>query len=109
MAVRHGKVIIQDAADFYSWASSERGCIDYLFINVEDYEESENILADLMVNIQVVKGTMKVHAVKSAKHPNKIKVRGTSCYCSNCYDSKSLCDGWSEVELVRGKAQQAGK
>ena len=23
MAVRHGKVIIQDAADFYSWASSE--------------------------------------------------------------------------------------
>ena len=81
MAVRHGKVIIQDAADFYSWASSERGCIDYLFINVEDYEESENILADLMVNIQAVKGTMKMHAVKSAKHSNKVKVRGTSCYC----------------------------
>ena len=27
MAVRNGKVIIQDAADFYSWASSEGGCI----------------------------------------------------------------------------------
>ena len=106
MAVRHGKVIIQDAADFYSWASSERGCIDYLFINVEDYEESENILADLMVNIQAL---MKVHAVKLAKHPSKIKVRGTSCYCSNCYDGTSLCDGWREIELVRGKAQQGGK
>ena len=94
MAVRHGKVIIQDAADFYSWASSERGCIDYLFINVEDYEESENILADLMVNIQAVKGTMKVHAVKSAKHPNKIKVWGTCCYCFNCLMSQvSVTDG----------------
>ena len=80
-----------------------------MFINVEEYEENENILADLMVNIQAVKGTMKVHAVKSAKHPNKIKVRGTSCYCSNCYDGTSLCDGWREVELARGKAQQAGK
>ena len=109
MAVRHGKVIIQDAADFYSWASSEQDCIDYLFINVEDYEESENVLADLMVNIQAIKDTMKVHAVKSAKHLSKIKVRGTSCYCSNCYDGTSLCDGWREVELVRGKAQKAGK
>ena len=109
MALRHGKLIIQDAADFYSWASSEGGCIDYLFISVEDYEESENISAGLMVNIQAVKGTMKVHAVQSAKHPNKIKVRGTSCYCPNCYDGTSLCDGWREVELARGKAQQAGK
>ena len=40
MAVRHGKVIIQDAADIYSWVSSEPHCIDYLFINVEDYQES---------------------------------------------------------------------
>ena len=109
MAVRHGKVIIQDAADFYSWASSERGCIDYLFINVEDYEESENILADLMVNIQALKSTMKVHAVKSANHPNKIKVLGTFCYCSNCCDGTSLCNRWREVGLVRGKAQQASK
>ena len=93
MAVRHVKVIIQDAADVYSWVSFERGCIDYLFNSVEDYEESENILADLMVNMQAVKGTMKVHAVKSAKHPNKIKVRGTSCYCSNYDDGTSLCDG----------------
>ena len=52
MAVRHGRVIIQDAADIYSWASSEQHCIDYLFINVEDYEESKNILVDLMIDIQ---------------------------------------------------------
>ena len=52
MAVRHVKVIIQDAADIYSWASSEQHCIDYLFINVEDYEENENNLVDLMVDIQ---------------------------------------------------------
>ena len=106
MAVRHGKVIMQDAADLYSWASCERDCIDYWFINVQDYEESENILANLMVNIQVVKDTIKVHAMKSAKHPNKIKVWGTSCYYSNYYDGTSLCDGWREVELVCGKAQE---
>lgn len=50
MAVRHGKVVIQDAFDFLSWASSEGGCIDYLFISVEDYEESKNILTDLMIH-----------------------------------------------------------
>ena len=68
MAVRHGKVIIQEAADFYSWASSERGCIDYLSISFEDYEESENILPDLMVNIQAVKDTTKGHADQRARY-----------------------------------------
>ena len=109
MAVRHGKVIIQDYTDFCSSASPERGCIGYLYINVEAHKEGENISADLMVNIQAVEGTMKVHAVTSTKHSYKIKVPGTSCYCSNCCDGTSVCGGWRELKLVRGKAQQAGK
>ena len=109
MAVRHGKVIIQDSTDFCSSASPERRCIGHLYINVEDHKESENISADLMVSIQAVEGTMKVHAVKSTKHPYKVKVRETSCYCSNCCNGTSVCGGWRELKLVRGKAQQAGK
>lgn len=52
---------------------------------------------------------MKVHAVKSTNHNNKIKVRETSCYCSNSYDDANLCERWREAELVRGRRQQAGK
>ena len=72
MAARHGKVVIQDALDFFTLASSEQGCISYLFIEVDDYEESEIFLAVLMTDIQAAKDTIKAHASKSTDS-NKIK------------------------------------
>ena len=49
--VRHGKVVIQVALGFVALASSDQGFINYLFIGVEDYEESEKFLAVLMTDI----------------------------------------------------------
>lgn len=45
MAAGHGKVVIQDVLNFFTLASSEQGCINYLFNGCEDYEESEKFLA----------------------------------------------------------------
>ena len=105
MAVGHGQVVIQDALDVFAWASSQQGCINYLFIWVEDYEDSEKFSAVLRNDMQAVKGTMNVYAVKSAG-PNKIKIRETSCYCQNYYSGKNLCDEWKEINLIRGKPQE---
>ena len=58
-----------------------------------------------MTHIQVVKDTMKVHADKSAG-PYRIKISKTSCYCQNCYSRTNLCDGWTDIKLIRGKPQQ---
>ena len=100
MAVRHPR-----CSRFFAWASSQQGCINYLFIWVEDYEDSEKFSAVLINDIQTVKDTTNVYAVKSVG-PNKIKIRETSRCCQNYYSVKNLCDWWKEINLIREKPQE---
>jgi hypothetical protein len=49
MAIRQGKVLIQNAEDFYAWAkqTEENGSkIKYLFYNQEDVDNGDKILQE---------------------------------------------------------------
>ena len=106
-AVRNGKVVIQDAFDFYAWASSIcNSLITYKFLTSDDYNESQAFVTAITSNVCTIPGTMKLHSVKS-NGPNKIKTRETSCYCQNCYNNSNLCEGWLEFDL-RGNVLSEG-
>lgn len=61
--VKNGKVVIQDAIDFFEWSKNDSSAIKYFFLSCEEYEASEKFLQAMCQNVQTVVGTMKVHAV----------------------------------------------
>ena len=81
-AVKNGRFVIQDAADFYEWSKQKSITIKNVYLSTEEYEMSANFLKALCKNLDSVNGTMKLHAVFSLK-PNWIWIRDTSCFCSN--------------------------
>jgi hypothetical protein len=55
MAIRQGKVLLQNAEDFYAWAkqTEENGSkIKYLFYNQEDVDNGDKILQEKEQTIQ---------------------------------------------------------
>ncbi|XP_063953816.1 uncharacterized protein LOC135153700 [Lytechinus pictus] len=90
-AVKQGKAVIQDATDFFAWASSHEKEITYVMYSKVDYDRATEQLSS--TDCQPIPGTMKIHSV----HPTsqtKMLVRHTSCYCENCVKGQDRCDGW---------------
>ena len=111
-AVKNGRFIIQDAIDFFEWAKQDSSSIKFSYLSIEDYEISEKFLKATCENLQLVKGTMKVHGVFSLK-PNTIWVRDTSCFCSKCFNQRfqkdSCCKGWRECLLTSTRKKSVGE
>jgi hypothetical protein len=42
-AVRQGLVTIQDASDYFAWASGTQGAVKYVFVSKEQCEETQNV------------------------------------------------------------------
>ena len=101
-AVKNGRFVIQDYVDFYEQSKQESSAIKYVYQSTEEYEISATFLKALCKNLDSVNCTMKLHAVFSLK-PNRMRIRDTSCFCSNCFDHNfrkdSYCKGWREREL----------
>ena len=111
-AVKNGRFIIQDATDFFEWAKQDSSSIKFSYLSIEDYEISEKFLKGTCENLQLVKGTMKVHGVFSLKQ-NTIWVRDTSCFCSKCFHHRfqkdSCCQGWCECSLTSTRKKSVGE
>ena len=64
LAVKNDKAIIQDAMDFYNWATKEESsAIKFYFLSSDDYENAASFLTAVSKDVKKVVGTMKVHAV----------------------------------------------
>ena len=107
--VKNGKYVIQGAIDFFEWAKQDISGIPFSYVSVEDYEISEKFLKAACENVQIVKGTIKVHAVFSLK-ANSTWVRDIPCFCKNCFGLKfqkdSCCKGWRECLLTTSTVNQ---
>lgn len=80
------KVRIQDANDFFSWASQYNSTtnLKYMYISKDECATEREIIQSKQNELRLVQGTMSLHAV-AAVAPGKVKSRKTSCYCSKCF------------------------
>ena len=89
-AVKQGKAVIQDARDFYNWATLHQKSIQYRFYSTAEIEEAAQHLT--MSKAKVIPGTLKLHAVLIK---DEVLFSNTvSCYCARCRDGNELCKGW---------------
>ncbi|WAQ99021.1 hypothetical protein MAR_023394 [Mya arenaria] len=102
-AVKQGKVLIQDAEDFLTWASKEEGGIKYQLITEQEYNHSKTEDDDRNAQIKPVKGSMKLHAM-IGQGDGPLLTRNTSCACDDCFvdkfNSQSKCN-WSEIAVTK--------
>jgi hypothetical protein len=70
-AVRQGRVTIQDASDYFAWASCTQGAVKYVFVSKEQCEETQNAMKTLILS--PMKRTIKIHSVFGLNE-NKIAV-----------------------------------
>ena len=89
-AVKQAKATIQDARDFFSWASSQEKEITYIFYSQEEYEDACRMLSTF--DCKPVPGTMHTHAVVPLDQTHLL-VWPLSCYCDN-YFKGDRCEGW---------------
>ena len=64
-AIKQGKVVIQSAEDFYSWAyeSEARSVVKYYYVSQEEYELAHSYTEEVNKKLKAVPNTMKVHAM----------------------------------------------
>ena len=104
-AVKHGKTTIQDAKDFFKWATSEsrETSVKYIFVSKENYDDSQEEFAKFVEGLITLKGIMKVHCVKGKGiQENQVLFQETSCFCPSCKNKENLsnmCHGWSKHAL----------
>ena len=95
-AVRCQKNVIQDAHDFFKWATySNMKAVTFIFVSTEECKSMDNILK--VRDVKLVKGTFKLHVVAGIGK-SEVFVRETSCYC-NVYLEGGICDGWRKEGL----------
>ena len=113
-AIKHGKVEIQDALDFYRWPKESQGesKVHYVFVSKDDITKNAEHLSDLCKDIISVKGTMKAHSAQPAGD-YKVLIRDTSFFCHNCHPGKAsdketaeMCSGWTLYSLKKRKKVQ---
>ena len=95
-AIKTGKVMIQDADDFFAWANEKSTFVHVTFKFISEVTINEKVsqIADYSDKLRPIKGTMKLHAVKG-KGNSTVVVRETSCYCQGCL-SDNNCETWRE-------------
>ncbi|KAH3726725.1 hypothetical protein DPMN_052594 [Dreissena polymorpha] len=113
MAVKQGKVVIQNAQDFFSWAANQsetETAVTYYYVSQEMYETSTDDLKTRNENIKAVKGTFKLHAVVPIGN-TLIATRELSCSCTGCQSDmvSSECGGWTVHELLKTNSKSDKK
>ena len=83
-AVKLGKCLIQDANDFYLWASQHQQAITYLEYFGEDYKIAECEIMEMKKIATPIKGTMKLHAIVVDYEEHTFLTRDTACSCETC-------------------------
>lgn len=100
MAVKQEKSSIQDANEFFTWASENNSSkIRYVLYSERDIELAKSRLEKYQTLVSIP-GTMKIHAVAPLDE-HSVAVRETSCYCVNCLlgIDNSKCSGW-ETKVI---------
>ena len=104
-AVKTGKVKIQYVNDFFERASTSKtsSSVAYRFYSKEEYGKAVAYLERKYKEVKGVPKTMKLHYVVG-NSAEKVLVRETSCYCSNClhdegFQADSTC-GWKAVTIL---------
>ena len=93
MAIKQRKVNIQSADDFHTWAASSNLAVSFKYISKDDIGRYSIILNEnLAKNCKPVKGTLKLHSVRT--DGSFLYIKNTSCYCNSCLEGE-FCDGWS--------------
>ena len=88
-AMKTGKVIIQDAKDFFAWTELSSCTMHNVKFRIIPKEKSEYTGKAQ----KTIKGTMKIHAVVG-QGSNSDLVRNVSCYCGVCLYG-GHCKLWS--------------
>ena len=85
-AVKSKKARIQDADDFFRWASqtNSTSTMKFMFVSREACAEIRNAVQEKQSQLQAVRGTMSLHAVVGVS-VGKVRTRETSCYCADCF------------------------
>ncbi|XP_054775254.2 uncharacterized protein LOC129283486 [Lytechinus pictus] len=108
-AVKRRAAVIQDAHDFFAWASQERhecsgSKINFFFVAKGDCAAGSLLIAERWSSVKTFPGTMQMHAVIG--HDNGVLLRKLSCYCQSCYGSReegqveTMCEGWKHNRLL---------
>ena len=109
-AVKQGKVLIQDAHDFFAWATQNEQGIRYELVTDEEYTNKKAEVDEKNMVIKPLKGSMQLHAVVGVAN-GRLAVRNTSCVCDECFNGtfivKSICT-WDEcsIEVKRSHRNQ---
>ena len=101
-AIKREVAIIQDANEFYAWATTLKSEMSFLFLTKEECEAAKVALEELCASTRTIQGTMMIHAVSYASASTDgvgIMVRNTSCFCQRCLSGGEMvcrCEGWTE-------------
>lgn len=93
-AVKHEKVVIQNAQDYYEWGKETSSLTKYFFYSSKEVEKSRVEIASMTTT--PIKGIMKSHAM-ICPEAGTLFVRETSCYCDLCFRNGIFvphCNGW---------------
>lgn len=88
-AVKQGKVLIQDASDFFAWATQNEKGIQYVFVTQEEYDLNKTEVDKRNTEIKPLKGSMLIHAVVGI-NDGSLGTRETTCVCDACFDGSSF-------------------
>ncbi|XP_035684140.1 uncharacterized protein LOC118421089 [Branchiostoma floridae] len=103
-AVKQGDAQIQDAHDFFKWASvQDKSVIKYDFVSKLECKDSEDFLRKKYAKVKTIKGTMAFHSVVGLPG-GKIMSAKTSCYCTNCFGE----GGFQPETCCKGKWETHG-
>lgn len=108
-AVKQGKVLIQDATDFFLWAKQHERGIQYDFVSEQEYESTKALVDKRNAEIKPLKGSMLLHAVVGTQD-GRIAVRNTSCACDECFKDGAFqimsgC-GWTESTIIEKTTEE---
>ena len=107
LAVRQRKCSIQDASQFFNWATSNNvSKVKYILYTAEDVEHAEAIIGEKPTAF-TIQGTMKVHAVVPIDKFT-VAIRELSCYCCECMANVTTthCSGWSLKQIIKKPVEE---
>ena len=91
-AIRQGHFSIQDASDFFKWGinSTMKG-VQFVYVSKAETMEKHTMMQK--IKAKPLKGTMKLHAIRTSTDEHKVMTKETSCYCAVCLAGE-YCELW---------------
>ncbi|XP_052087680.1 uncharacterized protein LOC127724675 [Mytilus californianus] len=82
-AIKQGKIVVQDAREYYEHVQVHHTSATYVFVESTDCVKSRLELTEINKTLKPVQGTMQIHSVVGVA-TGEIKTCITSCYCNDC-------------------------